>query len=33
MKKKNKINVGREFPNKENLEAYFSKTATLYDDS
>lgn len=32
MKKKNKINVEHESPNKDNLDAYFSKTITLYDE-
>ncbi len=32
MKKKSKINVERESPNKDNLDAYFSKTVTLYGE-
>lgn len=31
MKKRNKINIDCESPNKENLDAYFTKTITLYD--
>jgi len=32
MKKKSKINVERKSPNKDNLDAYFSKTVTLYGE-
>jgi len=32
MKKKSKINIERESPNKDNLDEYFSKTVTLYGE-